>query len=429
MKAVVLILGLLAQEGPLSVEEGPRARLSGRADLHYVHRDGAIEETRNRLNGAPAAADDANFIAGPVSLRLDLMWEPDVAAALELGNLPINMGANVPFGTDPEATRVFVNEAWVQVRRFPAEALTLRLGAQPFRFTNRYDDEPFFLDVSGAESAWTGLTAAGTAATADRDTVQPVGARLWYDAAIFLKVQAFALTLIENGHPGDDESVYGFQASAKTSDVLTLKLLGTLFAGPAHDSSVWTIGGGVVHAPHRDWLLSGEIYGQSGDSMDGMDKSAWAAHLSVRYAGSSWWADAAYEHASGDDPDDADDDGWQSYENTNRFAIVQSAELGLDRDTNYRLLRAGWEYRWEDRAKLRFDLGWFSAPEKIQGVTGSGDDGLGVEIDGAFRYHLNGSASLYARGALLLGSDLLDAATADDDDNAWLVVIGTCLQF
>lgn len=426
----LLLLGLLLQEGVVtSSEEGPDIRVSGALDLHYVHTDGGLEETRNSLNGTPAPADDATFFAGPVSLRLDLYWDRSLTSAIEIANRPINLGANVPFGTNPEGDNVYFTEAWLQARDFPLDKLTLRAGMQPFRFTNRYDDEPFFLDLSRSESAWTGLTPAGTVATADRDTIEPVGLRVWYDAAIFLKVQAFAFTLVEGGGPSLDESVFGLQASAKTSEVLTLKVLATLFSGPLHNSSVWTAGAAVAHSPHEDWLISVEAYAQAGKSRRRMEKSAWAANLSVRTAGTSWWGDVGFEYASGDDPGDPEDDGWQSYENVNRFAVVQSAEFGLDWDTNYLLARAAFEYRWEEVTKLRLDLGWFRILEEVPGVATADDRQLGVEVDVTIRQEINLSASVYLRTALLFGSEVMEAATADDDDDTWVVFLGADVKF
>lgn len=422
MHAALLQLLLLLQQPVERNPDGPRVTMSGRLDFHFAFRAGEIEEARNALNGVPATADDDTYLAGPASLRLDLDWSADLSASLELATRVMDGGDTLTFA-DRE-TDVFFHEVFLEMRRFLAEPLTLRAGAQPLRFTNRYEDDAFFLDLAGAESAWSGFGLSGVRATADRDTLQPTGVRLIWDPIIVVRVQAFALWLDEGGSPSGDEAVYGIHAGAKPADTWTVKWITTLFSGPDHGSSVGTTGAGVVLAPAPGWLASVEAFVQYGRSRRGLPKSAWAGDFSLRYSGETtpWWIEAAYEHVSGDDPDDSDDGGFQSYETVNRFAVVQSAEFGLDWDTNYRLLRAEAGIRSNARdVEARINLGWFTLPEEVPGVAVGSDDTLGLELDLWVAVLPNPAARIYLQAGWLTNSDVLD--------DAWSAVMGTRIQF
>ncbi len=407
MSTTVALFGLLFAQQEVTTNVG------GEVGIHFVYRDHDVEEMRNRLNGAPAAEDGDSFFSGPVRLQVDFTWEPDITGLLELGNRTMDGGSNRRFAASE--TDLNVLQAYVELRRFPSDRWTVRAGVQPLEFTNRYQDDSFFLDLAHSESAWTGLGASGISTTADRDTLEPVGIRVWYDAAIFLKIQAFAFTVVEGGAVGADESVTGIQASVKPSDDLTIKGITTLFSGPNSNSSVWTIGFGIARSLADSWLLAGEVYPQFGRTASGVDKRAWAASFSVRTHGEGWWAEAGLEFASGDDPNDPDDAGWQSYENVNRFAIVQSAEFGLDWDTNYRLVRVAVEV-W----RVRLDAGWFSIPEEVPGVLPAGRDNLGIEIDARVTWPIDPATSFFAQAAGLMDSDLEDT---------WLGIVGTQVTF
>jgi len=309
MSLPVLAVLLVTAQEPVETRPDSAAEVSigGFLDLAIASVDGTLEESRDQINGTSGPAEEDSFVLAAAGLRLDLRWTDRHRASLLIGNLPLDSGARRTLGSNSESTQILVREAYIEARDFPIRSLALRLGAQPLAFSNRYEDDPFFLDLGGSESAWSGTGPTGTRVTADRDTLQPVGARVSYDAAFFLKAQLFAFTLREGGAPSDDESAIGLAVSTKPGDRTTVKLWNTLFSGPDSGASVWTAGLGVVHALDDDWLSAAELYSQFGKSRESLDKNAWAATASLRRSWEETWVEIAYEAASGNDPGDPDD--------------------------------------------------------------------------------------------------------------------------
>ena len=125
MSITVALLGLLfaPQEVTTNVE--------GEVGIHFVYRDHDVEEMRNRLNGAPAPEDGDSFFSGPVRLQLDFTWEPDITGFLELGNRTMDGGSNRRFAASE--TDLNVLQAYVELRSFPSDRWTVRVGVQPLR--------------------------------------------------------------------------------------------------------------------------------------------------------------------------------------------------------------------------------------------------------------------------------------------------------
>ena len=262
----------------------------------------------------------------------------------------------------------------------------------------------------------------------------------------FMSFQAAALVYGEGGPTASDESVYLLTANSLLAEHWAAWILAAdVSGGDPGLRDVVTVGAGVdgYLGDSRELELFAEVYGQSGTltSSPTVRKTAYAFNLGARYVGVVFerlWLEAALSERSGDRrPGDHRDEAFQSYENENRFLILQSGEFGLDVDTNVRLLRMALGYGpipLVDRRPIRFqlDVGRFSAKQDL--FTGGGAKltstrQWGVETDGSASWSYNESLSFKLQAAWLWGSELLETLTTRGADRAFLVVAGADFRF
>ncbi|HYE99137.1 MAG TPA: hypothetical protein VEJ18_09520, partial [Planctomycetota bacterium] len=180
----------------------------------------------------------------------------------------------------------------------------------------------------------------------------------------------------------------------------------------------------------KRWLeLFAEAYVQGGALLDNVRKRAYAAQAGARaFLGPAWLEGAASLRGGDRDPGDDRDEAFQSYENENRFLILQSAEFGLDVDTNLLLVRASAGYGPTPLGghplRLRLDVGRFEADEELAGETA-----WGVEADLTAELEWNASLAMRITFAWLGASDLLEILTSDGDDDALMFLAGADLRF
>ncbi len=426
-----------AQEPPpdqsRAVATSPRLTLSGHFDTRYAHLAGPFLEARATLNAAPGSTDSATFLAASASLRLDFELDDATRAVFELERLAYHDGSNAPIGSDGLAPEL--DEAYIEIRRFLHDRLTLRLGQFDFSYRLRPHGEPFFFDAD-AESIWSGATAAAVRTTADRDQLASAGLRLQWSPAEIALVE---FALVWRGEtplpapPSDDELVAILFANAITGERNALFLLGALAAGTGKEDAIWTAGAGVDHyfGALRTIEAFAEVYGQFGRIGPGVTKRAWAGQLGARVVlESGLWGEAAAVYRSGDRrPTDGRDQSFQSAERVDRFLIVESAEFGFDWDTNVRALQLAFGAPLSARLSARLDAGWFWFNEDVPGALSDDDDSIGVEVDAGLTYELHAQARLHARAAVLFASDALEALTVDDDRRAWVLTAGCEVRF
>src|SRR6516225_9983995 len=85
--------------------------LSGHFDIHYISRDGTINEAGTVINGAaPASMSGTNAWAGRMSLRADATVQDSVRGVLELENLSFENGINKPFSSNPTQDTVLIKQ-------------------------------------------------------------------------------------------------------------------------------------------------------------------------------------------------------------------------------------------------------------------------------------------------------------------------------
>ncbi len=442
------------QEGPVTTggdrSSAVRIQLSGRIDTHYAYRSGSLNETADLLNGAsPAGTSSSDFWSGRASLRADITLKEKATGVLELETRSFDEGQNIPKALEDEAGEVHVEQAYLEFPGFVASKLLVRVGVQDISFRNRPQGEPFFMELGESEGLFSGLGASGefVRTTADRDVREAVGARARYDFFEVLSAHAFWVVYGEppgGGPSGDDESVAALVLNGKTGDDFAAWLLGALVSGDGEGVRIGTLGLGFDGYPFasRGIELFGEFYHQRGtlaDDIRHVSKRAWAGEAGARWVCGKWAAEASYAHRTGDPhPTDGRDGAFQSYENVNRFLILENAEFGLDIDTNHRSPRGAVEAGPFDlgepvrHLRLRLDVGHFRLDDPARDSGGrvlvsSGDDDLGVEIDATVRWAYTDSVLIWIRAAGLFGSDAIEALTGGDDAAA--AVLGADLRF
>lgn len=407
--------------------------LSGSARLEFLFRGSGVEALRARLNGAAPPGGDDTFLAGESRLRLDLALPDRVRFALELANLPYDGGRDLPL-SDGGAPELLLRRLYADLEGVFYDSLTLRVGAFDYAWKIRPNDEPFLLDLGRSEPFFGAPGARFTRATADREIALPAGALLKWRAGDFVEVEALWMTVVEGGAASRDESLGALLANFPLSERSAVFAGALQVAGPG-DGRVTTLGGGVdaFFGPDRELELFGEAWLQAGRLTSGVSKRARAGRFGARVVAGDWTAEASMEYVSGDeDPADGRDEGFQSYEGRDRFRIVESAEFGLDWDTNLVSMRARVAKRLGSGVSVRLDLGRFRLPEEAVDASGAslgiGKD-LGTEADFTLSADLSRAVELRASIAILAGSDALEAATPAGDRSAILGALGASVRW
>lgn len=412
-----------------------RATLSGSARIGPVFHGAGLERLRDALNMFPGLASGSmdQLIAAEASLRLDVDWDPRIRTAVELAHEPFVRDANRPLGAD--GLEVVFRQLFVEMRGFLADPLTLRAGAFDYSWRLRPHDEPFFLDVGRSDSAFAGVvrTPADDAfviPTADRDVAHPGGLLLSWRAGDFVQLEAAALVLRERGTSSDDESLFtlyaGFPLSERSAGFLAFAL-----ATNRHpDDAVHTVGLGYdgYLGAGRELELFAELWIQGGSLLSGVSKRGLGVAAGARWYAGTWWAEGSVNHRSGDrDPLDGSDGTFVSYENQNRFLIVEDPEAGLDWDTNLTSLRLTASVRPAKDVEVRVDAGVFRLAADLVDLTGADRNvgrRLGTEIDATLRHDLSRQASVHLRAGILASSDVLDDLVPEGPSSMWAATAG-----
>jgi hypothetical protein len=237
------------------------------------------------------------------------------------------------------------------------------------------------------------------------------------------------------------ESVYVLAVNSLLAEHWAGWVLATVVtAGQPHLKQIETFGTGVDGYLGTERLIEVffEVYGQTGTLTTDpftVRKSAYAFNVGTRFLMEGGWAwiEPAFSERTGDRrPGDHRDSAFQSYENENRFLILQSSEFGLDVDTNVRLVRAavgaGPIPLAEGRPlRVQLDVGRFTAMQPLPQAGASRQ--WGVETDLSATWGYNASLAFKIQGAILWDSGLLGALTATDRSQAYMIVAGADFRF
>jgi hypothetical protein len=351
---------------------------------------------------------------------------------------------NRPFGTHPTQSTVFIKQGYINVDDFLLSKFGVRIGVQDVTFRNRPQDEPFFMDLGESEGFYRGFRPAEALITntVDRDITEPVGVRLFYSPFEIMTLQAFWMVVGEGGGTPHDESVYGLVANSLLGEDWSAWLMFVAVSGGEGGlGTIETFGLGLDGFFFDDKAVEVfvEGYAQTGTlrhAPAAIHKSAYAYSLGARYLGffnRKLWLEVAYSRRSGDRRiGDDHDSAFQSYENVNRFLILESSEFGLDVDTNIsstRLTVGVGPFDVSGRPfRVQLDVGRFAAATQVVGPIGVIEGRMwGIESDLSFIYDYNSSLSFKLKGALLGDSSLLKQLV--NENHAWMIVFGADLNF
>lgn len=447
--ALLLLLQAAQDPQPPPVTTGAdqgsaiRMSLSGHIDLHYLYRAPAIEDAGGQLNQlAPGTTGSSTQWSGRLSLRSDIEVKDLVTGVIELENRSFENGINKPFAASPPDSSFEIKQGYIEVGRFLAPDLNLRIGVQNVTFRNRPQDEPFFMDLGESEPFSSGFQAAGSFVgnSVDRTITQPTGIRLFYSPFEVASVQAFWMVVNEQGGSSQDEAVYGVVANSLLAENWSAWVLATVVQGGGDRlGDVETFGAGVdgYLGESKSVELFTEVYGQWGTLQHApaaVHKEAYAFNAGARVFlcdCKKLWVEAALSRRSGDrHAGDDHDQSFQSYENVNRFVILESSEFGLDVDTNVTAARAAvgvGPFNVDGRPmRVQLDLGRFAAVAPVQTASGASRQ-WGFESDLSFVWSYNESFALSLKGAWLADSDLL--RLLGGENHALTVVFGADLRF
>lgn len=427
-------------------ENALRIQLTGHVDLHYLYRSDEIDQAGGILNGLgpPPPGTPENFWAGRISLRADIDVKDFVSGVIELENRSYENGMNKPFSFNNPDVPIEIKQGYIEVGRFLSPQIDLRIGVQNLTLRNRPQDEPFFMDLGESEGFFRGFQPVGKfiSNTVDRDIGQATGVRFFYSPGEIATLQGFWMTYTDGSGTPKNESIYGVVANSLLGENWSSWLLVVAVKGNGDQLGVIeTFGAGVdgYLDASKDWEVFVEAYGQTGTLTHppaAVRKEAYAYNAGARWLGlfnNKFWIEAADSWRSGDrHPGATHDQAFQSYENVNRFLIMESSEFGLDIDTDITCARAALgvgPFEVMGRPfRIQCDEGWFTAVAPIQSVAATGNARRwGLESDLSFIWDYNSSFSLSLRGAWLADSQILSRLTGDD--HAWLVLFSANLNF
>jgi hypothetical protein len=444
----ILLTAQAVQEPPVTTgsDQGSalRLQLSGHLDLHYLYRSPAIEDAGAQLNLlAPGSTGSSTQWSGRISLRADVEVKDLVRGVIELENRSFEDGINRPFSASPPDSGTEIKQGYIEVGDFLCPELMLRIGVQNVTYRNRPQDEPFFMDLGESEPFGSGFRAAGGSVSnsVDRTIGQPTGLRMFWSPFEIMSVQAFWMVYQEAGGPSQDEAVYGVVANSLLAEHWSAWILGTMVTGgDSARGDIGTVGAGIdgYLGDSKDLELFTEVYGQWGTLLHApgaVHKQAYALQLGARYFVCDCrklWVEAAYARRSGDrHAGDDHDQAFQSYENVNRFVILESSEFGLDVDTNVTTVRGTIGLGPFDLSgrplRIQIDVGQFTAVAPLQIAAAGTSRQWGTESDLSFVWSYNESFALSLKTAWLGDSDLLKALGGEN--HALAVVFGADLRF
>ncbi|MDP6959490.1 MAG: hypothetical protein QF645_11845, partial [Planctomycetota bacterium] len=386
-----LLLAAMLQVDVTPQEEIP-ITITGSSRIEYLHRTRPIPKVRAALN-TPVTVQSESLFRSELELSLEADLGKEIRAGIGLKKPAWEEGEDIEMDSDL-SENILIEELYVHFENFLMPELQLRFGTQDFAYSLRPGREPFFLGTPTSESFFAG-TSTFVRNTADRDYVVPMGVSLLYNPHLAIEIEFWAGTVIGEGSTTSDESMYGIFLNGLLSERTAWNLVSTLVTGEGSDREIYTIGFALDHylTQSRSLELFFEFYWQFGSLDETNDRAATALAIGAAWYGDGWTVEGSYTMRSGDeDPFDQKDKTFQSYEDINQFAIIESASLGLDIDTNVSSIRLSATVDIFEHSTLRFDIGYFHFLEKVRNSSGfalAPSQDLGTEIDLTLEHHMN----------------------------------------
>lgn len=489
----VLVLSLaftaFAQERPVQTggagkDETVKLMVNGWANVYWALTNGDLNESSGwAAGGLPAGSDENDTNSGLVaelSLRFGVTLQDKVDVVVELrtrdtdGDFGVD-GTNYLGGSNTGGTAdPTVRQGYIQVGELIGAEWTTRLGLQPVKFDVRGRGNALFLDSDNAESAFDAVAIGGFDDDITgvirvwpetlRDELVPAGITFAFKREK-LGIQFGAVEMVPAESGGDfnltnDESLYFVDFTYDLDDQGSKfgGILALMKAGE-NNSSVWTLGGAVSHKGlgQKGMEVFAEAYFQTGTAYDDpnatpgaanddVDVGGWLLNGGVRFEFESQgqpWIEASILYVTGADTpnngggtlDATEDetDEFFSYEGNDDLLIVEDHVVGLDIDNNYWTVRAkaGTTFQTgagKNNLKAEVKIAVITLVEEVRVGTNT-EDAMGWEFDAGFTYVLNKNASVYLSGGWLTGADVLELFTAEKEDSAFALKLGTWVNW
>jgi hypothetical protein len=392
-----------------------RITLSGEMRLDGVYRDDDYFDAAlgDAITGAPGSAlgwdgsstpsnGGDSFLMPWISIDIDTQLSQGVNALLTL-ETPFNEFVD-NVGGSGSGRSLDVEQAYVRWMGAFVPDLTLVVGIQEYVVDFAGNGDPFLVDVSRSENAFSNPTAAADFGTpqspssgspSSQEGAGALGEIQLGDAELDL----FYFVLEETFRLEEDSAFFGavLDYGFETRD--WNGTLGILFVDMQNDpsSDVFTAGGGGhVETASGGLKFYAEGYGQFGRYLNHLSgfgritqKRSFGAFGGIRYVIPGLdemrpWIDASYWEVSGDDQgNDGENGSFVSLEGNNDTIVIEDSYYGLDIDQNYRAVKAKGGLNLTEDWSVEALYAYFELQDNSNGTSSNqtGHDKLGEEVD------------------------------------------------
>ena len=422
------------ERDPLRTET-TKLQLGGWVDLDLVFRNRALDDARGSFAVPTPGARQTNDFEGMVGLRIDAaVGDVDFSALLRTERLP----SESLLEGDPDGPAPILKELNARFNRVFDDRLTLTVGAQRVAFDVRGRGSAFFFDPYNSESLAQEINQ--TFPQSGPDSLQPTGAVAKYVTGNTELTLAWLPAIIEGGTAKADESAAFVSWMATTAKGSRMAAILAVNAVDGGRTSMATIGAGAAVREIDGVEIYGEFYAQVGDRSEiilsglkeGLAGVAFAFQLGVRYDHKQSWIEGNLTYLGSEhDVTDGEEGRFLSYENVNDLLIIESANYGIDLDTNLIEWKILAGTRLDERLRVWGALAFVrlsgDAPY-IPSALGRNHD-VGTEADIRVEWDWSRQVVIHVDAGVLAGSHLLRKVTATDEDRAGVGVIGVTVRF
>lgn len=166
--------------------------------------------------------------------------------------------------------------------------------------------------------------------------------------------------------------------------------------------------------------LKAEGAGQYGQDDAGDDYSGYALLAEASFGN----AEVLFAYGTGDDDDG--EGGYKAREGDFKPDVLLVNEILGERVENLMMLRGQYEFSVGPKTSVTPGLGWYQLVEDNEA---NGETDLGIEIDVVLDHEVNKYVSFYGEVGYVLAGSALEELDGGQDDNPYLVQIGTVMKF
>ncbi len=433
MRKVLVVLGVAVVLGWMLLPAAPgqevvgakssKLTIGGTLIFDGVYRDDGIfdDAVVSAVAATPYPFGGTAWVSTDLSIDLGLDFTQNVSAFIQLrtdwkseeigddfGSC-ISLQSGVNYWAEDDLG-LEVEQAYIDVVEFLDPAMSLRMGIQPLAWDLRGNGDELFLNVDEGFAGEAG----GFCAMYDADPVM---------------LTAFAGTIVETLSDKQDVALYAVRGVYPFEDDMSTVAVGVACVDlDSHKMLAADVG--VDYFLNEDTELYGEAVFEFGEIAQDVDAAGWGGYVGGKYTASDYEytpsIDLSYWYLSGDDDAaDTDEENYISMEDVDTFAIIEENHYGYDIDSNFWGVKLVADARPAEDVTVCLKGGYFVLNEVASGEA----DDLGTEIDGSITWEYSENLTFTAQAAYIMGSDVLEAATPDEEDSGFLLSLGTKLVF